>query len=185
MVFRLLAIVITGGSIYEMTRVYLKSSNHKKSFFLFSLIILLVFAMGFYMFSGLNSGFILFAFLVLSIFDSFSQISGQLWGRRKLFPGISPNKTIEGLTGGGLVALISSIFLRKLIGISASGAFFLTAGIIVFAFIGDMLTSYFKRRYRVKDFSNLIPGHGGFLDRFDSLIAAGAFVAVNEYIINI
>jgi phosphatidate cytidylyltransferase len=52
------------------------------------------------------------------------------------------------------------------------------AGILVFSFLGDMLTSYYKRKYQTKDFSKIIPGHGGFLDRFDSLIAGGAWISL-------
>jgi phosphatidate cytidylyltransferase len=58
------------------------------------------------------------------------------------------------------------------------------AGIVVFAFIGDASKSYYKRRYNVKDFSNFIPENGGFLDRFDSLISGGAWVALSGFIIN-
>jgi phosphatidate cytidylyltransferase len=56
--------------------------------------------------------------------------------------------------------------------------YILSSGILIFAFTGDMLSSWFKRSYGVKDFSEWIPGHGGFLDRFDSLIMAGAFMAL-------
>ncbi|MFO7978336.1 MAG: phosphatidate cytidylyltransferase [Bacteroidales bacterium] len=54
----------------------------------------------------------------------------------------------------------------------------ITTGIVIFAFSGDIFFSWYKRQYKVKDFSNVLPGHGGFLDRFDSLIAAGAFISL-------
>ena len=59
-----------------------------------------------------------------------------------------------------------------------AGLFIFTFGTLLFAFAGDTLSSLFKRKYKVKDFNNIIPGHGGFLDRFDSLIAGGAWAAL-------
>jgi phosphatidate cytidylyltransferase len=180
--FRLLALVIIFICAWELFRIFRKSDFSRKLFFLLSLLMFLLFSLGFYLFSGMEKENILYAFLVLSIFDSFSQITGQLWGKRKLFPRISPFKTVEGFAGGALVALISSVLLRKLTESSLLHAMVVAGGIVVFAFLGDLLASYFKRKYMVKDFSNLIPGHGGFLDRFDSLIAGGAFIAINQYL---
>jgi phosphatidate cytidylyltransferase len=180
--FRLLALVIIFAGSWELLRIFRKSDHTKKLFFLISFILFLMFSLGFYLFSGLEKQNILYAFLVLSIFDSFSQITGQLWGKRKLFPEISPNKTVEGLAGGALVALLSSILLKKLTEATSIHALAVAGGIVVFAFLGDLLASFYKRKYRVKDFSNLIPGHGGFLDRFDSLIAGGAYVTIHHYL---
>jgi len=180
--FRILAITIISVGAFELFRVFRQSDFTKKLFFLLSFFLFLVFSLGFYLFSGIEKENILYAFLVLSIFDSFSQITGQLWGKRKLFPGISPNKTAEGFAGGALVALLSSVWLKKLIETSSFQAMIIAGGIVVFAFLGDLLASYFKRKYLVKDFSNLIPGHGGFLDRFDSLIAGGAYVIIYHHL---
>ena len=63
----------------------------------------------------MGQGLILFAILVLCIFDGLSQVTGQLLGRRKLFPKISPDKTVKGLTGGALVAILSALVFRSLI----------------------------------------------------------------------
>jgi phosphatidate cytidylyltransferase len=184
MYFRLVAVVIITVGAYELWTIFRKSGFSQKHFFQFSFLLFLMFSLGFYFFSGLVKENILYAFLVLSIFDSFSQITGQLWGKRKLFPEISPHKTVEGVVGGALVALLSSIFLKKITEASSLEAFLFAGGIVVFAFMGDLLASYYKRKYQVKDFSNLIPGHGGFLDRFDSLIAGGAYVAINQYLLH-
>jgi phosphatidate cytidylyltransferase len=108
-------------------------------------------------------------------FDGFSQISGQLSGKTKLVPSISPGKTIEGLVGGFSIAMLTVIFLshdpvlKKLV----LGLIICAAGLA-----GDLLASFYKRKSGVKDYSNLIPGHGGVLDRFDSLIFAGAALSI-------
>jgi phosphatidate cytidylyltransferase len=110
----------------------------------------------------------LFTYVVVLTFDGFSQIAGQLFGKRKLVPKISPGKTIEGLAGGFVVAVATAFYIWDKP---------LTAAIIcIAALAGDLLASYYKRISGVKDYSNLIPGHGGVLDRFDSLIFAGAFI---------
>ena len=165
---------------FELINLFIKSGYRKSGFFIFSLLLFVVLAAEFFKFSGLNKGLVLFTFLVLSIFDAFSQISGQLAGKHKLFPAISPGKTVEGLLGGILIALASSLLLKSLVEFSVGKTLLIAAGIVLFAFAGDLTASVYKRKYNVKDFSRLLPGHGGFLDRFDSLIAGGAFVALLE-----
>ncbi|RLD69735.1 MAG: phosphatidate cytidylyltransferase, partial [Bacteroidetes bacterium] len=127
---------------------------------------------------------VLFSFLILSIFDSFSQITGQLLGRKKIFPNISPNKTVGGLVGGAIIAISSALLLNGLYAESPLKVIIMTLGVVAFAFAGDVAASFFKRKYMVKNYSNLIPGHGGYLDRFDSLIAGGAWVAFSVYVLN-
>jgi len=116
--------------------------------------------------------------------SSFSQITGQLWGRKKILPSVSPNKTLGGVTGGALTALGSSFLLHSLFEGLAAEKIVLTTGLLLFAFLGDIAASYYKRKYGVKDFSALIPGHGGILDRFDSLLAGGAWAALFVNLLN-
>ncbi len=183
--FRIISVVIIAVGFYELFSIHSKAGYLKKPFFMLSAVIFSFLAIGFYFFTGLNSGLILYSFLILSIFDSFSQISGQLWGRTKLLPKISPHKTLEGLAGGAVVAVLSSYLLNDLVGDTFLGPVVLAFGITVFAFLGDITASYYKRKYNAKDFSRLLPGHGGFLDRFDSLIAVGAFVVVGDFVFRI
>ncbi len=184
-VFRYLAVVIAAVGVTELVRLFRISGYSRKSFFATSVVIFVLLALGFCFFATLNKNLILFTFLVLSIFDSFSQITGQLWGKKKILPHISPNKTLGGLVGGACVALASALLLRKLLDVSPVSLLFLSAGIILFAFLGDVAASYYKRKYEVKNFNDLIPGHGGFLDRFDSLIAGGAWVALYSQLADI
>jgi len=81
-IFHLLTIVITVGGLFELLKLFRNSGFEKKEFFSISLLIFAILSTGFIAFGGLEKGLILFAFLVLSIFDSFSQITGQLWGRK-------------------------------------------------------------------------------------------------------
>lgn len=184
-VFRYLAVLITAVGMVELIRLFRISGYDRKRFFFVSAGFFILLGLGFCYFATFNKNLILFTFLVLSIFDAFSQITGQLWGKTKILPEISPNKTLGGLVGGACVALVSAFLLRKLLNISPVGLLLLSAGIIIFAFLGDVAASYYKRKYEVKNFNELIPGHGGFLDRFDSLIAGGAWVACYSLLANI
>lgn len=177
-VFRYIAAVIIIAGFFELAKLFIKSGYSHTIFFVASLAVLAVLSAGFYFFTGMGQGLILFAFLILCIFDGFSQVTGQLLGKRKLFPEISPNKTVEGLAGGATVSILSALVFRNIIPADRLTAIIIASVVVLFAFGGDTAKSVFKRRYNVKDFSSLIPGHGGFLDRFDSLIAGGAGVAL-------
>ncbi len=107
----------------------------------------------------------------LWMLDTSAYFAGKRFGRHKFFPSISPKKTIEGAIGGFLGAVISAVAAKYIyVGfLSIWGAISIGIIIGVFGQIGDLLESSFKRKADVKDSSDLIPGHGGFLDRFDSL----------------
>ena len=124
----------------------------------------------------------LFGYLIVASFDGFSQICGQLFGKRKLISNISPGKTIEGLIGGSLIAILIAVMAKDWMDISILGAIIFALFIIIFAFAGDISASYIKRIHKVKDFGKIFPGHGGMLDRFDSLIVASAMVLLTIYI---
>ncbi len=174
-IFTVLTIIVGFCELYKLFR---ESRYNHIGYFSTAICIFALLSTGFYFFSLKDKELILFAFLIIAIFDGFSQVSGQLFGKAKLFPKISPGKTIEGLIGGSLVALLSALVFKSLITGSPLKAIVLAFVVVVFAFAGDAAKSIYKRQYCVKDFSNLIPGHGGFLDRFDSLIAAGAGVTL-------
>lgn len=183
-VFRGLSVVIIGMGLIELIRLFKMRAFANSGFFVGSLVVFAALSLGFFHFGALDKELILFAFLVLSIFDSFSQISGQLWGKTKILPEISPNKTLGGLVGGALFAVASAFILNDLYDGTLWKSVVIAAGVVVFAFLGDIAASYYKRKFQVKDYSQLIPGHGGFLDRFDSLIAGGAWVAFCMIVLN-
>jgi len=183
-VFRVFAVLIIAIGFAELYKLFRESGYKFMNFFLFSIFLLALLSTGFYFFSRMDKGVMLFAFLILCIFDGFSQVSGQLFGKTKLFPGISPNKTVEGLIGGAFIAILSAFVFKSLIIAPQINAILFAVVVIIFAFFGDAAKSVYKRKYNVKDFSNLIPGHGGFLDRFDSLIAGGTGVALLGLLLN-
>lgn len=117
-------------------------------------------------------------YLVVCVFDGFSQVTGQLLGRHKLTPRLSPGKTIEGSLGGLLFAVAMAFLLRPVVGWSAPRCLAIACFLAGASLTGDLLASYVKRRGGVKDFGTLLPGHGGILDRFDSLLFAAAACAV-------
>jgi phosphatidate cytidylyltransferase len=185
LIFRLLSVFIIFWGLNELLKLFQNSGYSQKIFFACAFILFSALSIGFYSFGNLNKELILFSFLILSIFDSFSQITGQLWRSRKILPQISPNKTWGGLIGGTTIALISALLLHELSSRPLHLTLLLAVGIVFFAFAGDAAASIYKRKFGVKDYSVLIPGHGGILDRFDSLIAGGAWVALCVYIFNI
>ncbi|GAF04473.1 phosphatidate cytidylyltransferase [Saccharicrinis fermentans] len=180
--FRYLSFVIVGVGFFELLYVFYVNQRKYILFYLFSCLIYCVLALGMFFFSVLSKEIILFAFLILSIFDSFSQITGQIWGKTKPFPAISPNKTVGGMVGGGVIAMGSSLLLNNLYSASFFQTILLAFGIVVFALVGDLAASFYKRKFHVKDYNHIIPGHGGFLDRFDSLIVGGAWVGFFFYV---
>lgn len=117
--------------------------------------------------------YLLFLVLITTLTDTFAYITGYYIGKTKLLEKISPKKTWEGVLGGTFFGvLISSIFYYQVIGTNV-GAFYLAVIVTCLSLlgqVGDLVFSSIKRYYNKKDFSNIIPGHGGILDRFDSLI---------------
>lgn len=117
-------------------------------------------------------------FLLVASFDTGSYIIGNLLGKHHIARHISPGKTIEGAIGGYIFALLSfSLFERYELGKMLPWGFLLGFSLFVclLALIGDLFESWLKRRARIKHASNILPGHGGFLDRFDGIMFATIF----------
>jgi len=116
-------------------------------------------------------------FLITWIYDTGAYLVGKNFGKHKFFERISPKKTWEGTIGGTVVALLA-----------AAGYYFITEGtqlihlmvltglIVLFGTFGDLAESLFKRSLNLKDSGNILPGHGGILDRFDTIFVSAPFV---------
>ena len=119
-----------------------------------------------------NINILIYLLLITTMTDTYAYIVGYLIGKHKLIEDISPNKTVEGLIGGifGGVFISCVFYIIKFNDINILLLIFKTAILSLLAQFGDLFFSALKRQYKIKDFSNLIPGHGGILDRIDSLI---------------
>jgi len=117
---------------------------------------------------------IFFVLIVLWMGDTGAYIAGSLIGRKKLCPSISPNKTVEGAIAGVLFSLLAGLACKKLFlpELSVVHCLIVTGGIACMGQLGDLCESIFKRERGVKDSGSLLPGHGGMLDRIDSLLFA-------------
>lgn len=141
----------------------------------FSIFSALYVGIGFYFFIETRDAGLVYIFYSLFMIwatDSGAYFIGKTMGKKKLWPDISPNKTVEGSIGGVICAIIVGVLFALFTDIHAAIVTIIgiTAVLSVFGQIGDLVQSAFKRHFNVKDSGNILPGHGGILDRFDSLL---------------
>lgn len=128
---------------------------------------------------GTGRYFIIIPFVMAFLSDTGAYFTGKYLGRHKLAPAISPNKTVEGVLGGILGAvlgmLLYGLILKLAFGFTVNFWYAIAYGLLgsVGAVFGDLCFSVIKRQTGIKDYGNLIPGHGGILDRFDSMMIVG------------
>lgn len=138
--------------------------------------------------NGYNPKIIISIFILIWTNDTFAFIVGKSIGKRKLFERVSPKKTVEGFIGGVAFAVIASFIISKYyIEIIEDNTFIwiITALIVgIFGTIGDLIESKFKRLAGVKDSGTIMPGHGGILDRLDSVIFVAPIVFLFYQILN-
>jgi phosphatidate cytidylyltransferase len=134
-------------------------------------------------FNAGGRGLLLFVVFLTEMNDVFQFTWGKLLGRHKIIEKISPNKTWEGFIGGLLSTIVAAYFLRFLTPFSAIQA--LGSGLLIacMGFVGDIIVSGIKRDFGLKDTGNAIKGHGGILDRIDSLAISAPFFFYYVYLI--
>ena len=131
-----------------------------------------------------NGWRILAMFLILWSTDTLAYVFGSLLGKHKMFPRISPKKSWEGAVGGALGGMLVAYLVSTYFPDTGIGNWYIVAAlIVVFGIFGDLVESLFKRKFDLKDSGQILPGHGGFLDRFDSLIGFAPFVYVYLFLI--
>ncbi|MGM8884916.1 phosphatidate cytidylyltransferase [Psychrobacter sp. 1U2] len=125
---------------------------------------------------------LMYVFLLVWCADSGAYFVGRKFGKRKMAPNVSPNKSMEGLAGGvvtGLLVVIGiSVFMLQLTGTALLAFVALSVVTILISVLGDLFESMLKRRAKVKDSGTILPGHGGILDRIDSLLSATPIFAL-------
>jgi phosphatidate cytidylyltransferase len=115
-------------------------------------------------------------FILIWVNDSFAYVVGKTLGHTKLYPAVSPKKTVEGSIGGLIFTLVAAYIMAKYEDIVNPTQWVILAGVIVLTgSLGDLVESKLKRQAGVKDSGAILPGHGGMLDRLDSLIFAAPF----------
>jgi phosphatidate cytidylyltransferase len=129
-----------------------------------------------------NALLLLYLMIVVQISDVFQYVFGKLLGRTGLYPAISPSKTVEGLVGGGLTAVVIGAALSGITPFSPLQAAAMSAVIVIGGFFGGFVLSAIKRDLGVKDWGRMIEGHGGILDRMDSVsFASPLFFHLTRY----
>ncbi len=131
---------------------------------------------------GQNALLLFYLLLVVQLSDVLQYVVGKLFGRRKIAPVLSPSKTVEGFVGGGLLATLCGAALYRVTPFGFVPALFMSLAIVLAGFVGGLVLSAVKRSLGAKDWGSMIAGHGGILDRVDSIcFAAPVFFHLVRY----
>jgi phosphatidate cytidylyltransferase len=122
-------------------------------------------------------------FVLIWCSDTFAYISGKLLGKNKMFEAVSPGKTWEGFFGGLILTCGFSALLAYYFNIPVQVNIIVALCSVVLGTLGDLVESMLKREFKIKDSGNILPGHGGILDRFDALLIALPFTALCYYLL--
>jgi len=141
--------------------------------------------------TSISEGLIMMIFILIWVNDSFAYMSGRLLGKHKMWERHSPNKTWEGTIGGALFCIVAAVLVGPLFDREGLLMFGVVEWVIIalicsiIGTLGDLVESMFKRYCGVKDSGNIMPGHGGVLDRFDSILATVPVIVAYISILNI
>lgn len=180
-VFSLYAVFVLSFFVSELFLRKEHPVNNWAYFFLAQSYIALPFALLNYIvfIQGFQPWLLLAMFITLWVNDTGAYVSGMLLGRHKMFERVSPKKTWEGFAGGALFTLVSGyMFSRYITDISLVQWLGFSLLVVVAGTVGDLCESLLKRTENVKDTGNIMPGHGGVLDRFDSMLLAVPVVLI-------
>ncbi len=177
-------IILLIGMLFSVSKespsiLFTKYSRLLFGFIYISMLYPFIVDIGFFKYLEISGGdWLLFLFAILWTGDSMALFIGKAFGKHKLAPSVSPNKTVEGFVGGLLGAMIVGVIMYfwKFDVIAWYHIMLIAIGCSIFGQLGDLVESMWKRSINIKDSSNLIPGHGGILDRFDSLLFAAPFM---------
>ncbi len=171
-IFILLSVLLLIG-LFEIVQNMISSGQHKSWFIRIGILLFYLFmaVMILKTCSVITAHSFIALYLLVAGFDGFSQVIGQLFGRRQLSQKISPNKTVEGFIGGLFISILLAGLLRDSWNLDLGTALILGTLVGLFSVMGDLSASWLKRWLGIKDFSAFLPGHGGILDRFDGFFA--------------
>ena len=177
------AIILIYSMIFYEILFFFKNKK-RRSFVLFLYVFISLISIEIYIIYFYEKVLFLYFILLISCFDIFSYIFGSLFGKKRILPKISPNKTIFGVVAGLFFTLIISLSFNNLFYIfTFRTSVVFSALIILFAFIGDVIESFYKRRFEIKNSSNILPGHGGIFDRLDSFVMGSIAMLIFNYFI--
>ena len=168
--YNLLPIFFTFIYLIILFEIYLYF-NHKNKYLIYIYLLCSFISLQYFFFNVFNLYYFLYVIFIIILFDTSSYICGSIFGKTKMFPKISPNKTYIGFLFGYIITLLLIYPYCKFYFEYNIMKFILLSSLLVFlTFIGDIIESFLKRKSNIKDSSNLLPGHGGFFDRFDSFL---------------
>lgn len=173
-IFSILTILIILAGYYEIARAVFKYKNWNFPLLISSMAGYTLIAAGFLFFSFIFNPYFLFSiYLQVVMFDIFRQVILHILKKHLPIPGLSAAKKVESVAGGFLFCVLTAIIVCGMMNVSFFMSLFIGVLTATTAVTGDLLATWFKRKMHVKYYSRLLPGQGGFLDRFDSYMLAG------------